>query len=525
MNNSPTLLTSAFDGRVPAELACDYILPDTFPDIKRILRVAASPVLIGRYAAGKRLEWNGAVDYLVTFSADCEGGESLHTVHFAGEWSGALTLPGDADGTEGCEILITPEVAGCAARPVNPRKVSLKATVLTDLRVLRPVPAEPRIDGSAEDAARLERLTEKIPALRERALVAEPRQVSENLEPDASMPAIDEIVSCTARVHFHEARVSRDDALSVRLGGTAHVDCLYRAADGSHRSFSRKIPLAYQLGAPECAEFFAECAPETLAVSARAVLTELSAAVGENSYGERRVAEVDFTFEPHLHFLGVAQLPLMLDAYSTARAVEIAPRELEFCRAAKVMSANVSVSEAIEAAGMRLPEGCTPVSACGEVTFRGLSPERGRAILTGDAAVSCIFAAPDGSFIPAEAVIPVKCELACDIAEPFAMEARGVVGDLRVRAEPERLQFDFEVSLTLTVRERVRRTAADAVTFGEALPPAKACAGMVLCYPAAGETMWTIAKRYGVAMSALQAANPEAARVVVIPRAGISGVV
>jgi len=68
MNES--LLISAFDGRVPAELACDYILPDTFPDIKRILRVAASPVLIGRYAAGKRLEWNGALDYLVTFSAD-----------------------------------------------------------------------------------------------------------------------------------------------------------------------------------------------------------------------------------------------------------------------------------------------------------------------------------------------------------------------------------------------------------------------------------------------------------------------
>ena len=103
------------------------------------------------------------------------------------------------------------------------------------------------------------------------------------------------------------------------------------------------------------------------------------------------------------------------------------------------------------------------------------------------------------------------------------MEARGLVSDLRVRVEPERLQFDFEVSLTLTVRERLRRVTAEAVCFGEALTAAKPCAGMVLCYPAAGESLWSIAKRYGVAVSALEAANPEAARVVVLPRGGISG--
>jgi LysM repeat protein len=48
---------------------------------------------------------------------------------------------------------------------------------------------------------------------------------------------------------------------------------------------------------------------------------------------------------------------------------------------------------------------------------------------------------------------------------------------------------------------------------------------MILCYPAPGETMWSIAKRYGVAASALEAANRDAGRVVVIPRGGISGVV
>ena len=59
-----------YDGTVTNELSADYILPDTYPDVKQILRVRARPVMIGRFISGKRLEFNGAVDYIVIFSAE-----------------------------------------------------------------------------------------------------------------------------------------------------------------------------------------------------------------------------------------------------------------------------------------------------------------------------------------------------------------------------------------------------------------------------------------------------------------------
>jgi hypothetical protein len=174
---------------------------------------------------------------------------------------------------------------------------------------------------------------------------------------------------------------------------------------------------------------------------------------------------------------------------------------------------------------MHLPADCVPLDAAGTVTFRALTAERGRAVLTGEAALSVILMAPDGSFLPAEVMLPLRCELAAEVHAPFAMEARGIPFDLRVRVEPERLHFDFEVALTLTVRERARTTAAAAIDFGDPLPVCESPAGMILCYPSPGETMWSIAKRYSVAASALEAANRDAGRVVVIPRGGISGVV
>ncbi|MBE6613163.1 MAG: LysM peptidoglycan-binding domain-containing protein [Ruminococcaceae bacterium] len=520
---SPIQLAS-FDGRVPSELAADYILPDIFPDIKRILRVTAKPVLIGRYLAGRRLEFSGAVDYVVHFSAEQESGESLHCVHFAGDFNGALTESEDLDGAE---ILLASRMGDCTARLANPRKISLKSTVFTDVRIARPISLEPAAECAAEDAARLERLSESVPSVRERAVIAEPLRISENLEPDASQPAMDEIVSCEAALFFHEARMNQGGAPTVTLKGQALIDCIYRAMGGGYRSFQRKLPLSYSLPADEFEEFFAGCAPESLICAADAIITELNAEIAENTYGERRILELDVTFEPHLRLAGIVAVPLTLDAYSTAKKCDLSMRELDFSTSAKQLSANFSVGESLARADLSLPDECSLIDAAGDVEFGQISMERGRAVITGEASLSCIFAAPDGTLISAEPAFAVRCELAAgDLREPLTMRAEGVISDLRVRMDGERIFFDFEVSFAAGIRECTRRRVVSSVTLGDALPRRAPSACMTVCYPAPGESLWSIARRYNVAMAAIEAANPEASRVVMIPRTpGVSGVI
>ncbi len=511
----------SFDGRIPAELSADYILPDIFPDVKRILRVSAKPILLGRYYTGKKIEFDGAVDYVVIFSAEGESGETIHSVHFAADFRCELT---DAEEQGDAEVIASPIIGGCSARLVNPRKLALRSTVLTDVRIARRASCEPRLDGSEADRARLERLTETVPALIEKMLPPMAEQFSENLEPDASQPPIDALVNCDAEVRFHEARLFvENEEMAVALKGFVLVDCIYRATDGSFRSFARKIPLALSCKAEGITSYFANCAESSITCGTTAYLTELNASVSENGVGEKRVLELDLSYETHLHFCGVTEVPLVSDAYSTTRAAELSMRELSYCSGAKQLCANFSVGETLPLEPLHLPEGCVPFDARGSVVFNSVTAERGRAIVAGEATLSCIFIASDGSYLAAEPVIPVRCELPLGLNEPLSMDAQGAVTDLRIRLS-DRLYADFEVSLEALIRERTRRSTVDEIRLGALLPSAD-CSGMTICYPA-GESLWQISKRYHVSADAMQAANPAPSRVLRIPHpTGVSGII
>lgn len=511
-----------FDGLVPAELSADYILPDTYPDVKKILRVMARPAIIGRYISGRRLEYSGAVDYSILFSADGENGDSLHCVHFAGEWENSL---GELDSLDSANISLTPHISSCSARLSNPRKISIRSTVMTDVKVAANMSCTPKCEGARtlEEELRLERLLETVTAKRERTFVAEPLRISENLEPDASQPAIDEVVACNVNIHFYEAKPLREESgFTVSLKGEAIADCIYKSQTeaGDYRSFSRKLPISYIVGADDYTEFFSSCPAETLSAYAAAVPIEINAVASENSYGERRVLELDFASDVTVHIIGGEEVPLTLDAYSIERESECITSELDCEAPSKILWANFSIGEAVPREELKIPENASVIDAAAEVTANALALERGRAVLAGNAAISCILTDANGNISVTDVMLPIRCELnAGEIKEPFAYNCTLSASDMRVRFDPERICFDFEVSLCAEMYEKSRRSVVDTIRLTGDAPSKHNNASLMLCYPAKDESMWQVAKRYGTTVSALEAANTAGSRVLLIPSA------
>ncbi len=517
-------LMPRFEGSVPTELSGDYILPDTFPDVKRILRTTARPMLISRYASGKRLEYTGAVDYTVLFSSDesREGEpapESLHAVHFAEEFSGVLN---EIAGLDGGEISIDPVMQSCTARLQNPRKLSIKASLTSAICVASPTALAPVIDGpmTLEEELSLEKLTAVLPTLKQKRFLAGPYHISENLEPDGSQPAIDELVSCEASIHFNEARPSLDGGLRIALKGEAVIDCLYMAQGEASdwRSFTRKLPISASVDGSEYAAFFDGAKEETLAAAVLGTVTEVSAAVGENSYGERRVVELDLAYEMDCRLLADTDTLFTMDVYATDREAVCDRRMLELTSLGKVVNANFSVSESFDGDGL-LP--AAVIGASAEAGLSCTSADRGRAILTGEAELSVLLRR-DGGFHPALFTLPLKCELNTgEIGNTSVCECTCHVTDLRVRADSGRLLCDFEVALTAVFLKKHRMEAVETVHCDrEASPACEPAGGITLCYPSEGESLWSIAKRYKTTAAAIEAANPDAAdsRVLFIPR-------
>ncbi len=509
-----------FDGAVPSELSADYILPDTYPDVKKILRVRARPVLIGRYISGRKLEFSGAVDYIVLFSADCENGESLHCVHFAGEFESSL---GELENLDSADICLTPHIGSLNVRLSNPRKLSIRCTVSTDVKIAPMLPCTAKCEGarSPKEELALERLCETITAKRQRTFTAEPLRISENIEPDSTLPPIDEIVTCDISLHFHEAKpIYAADDFTVSLKGEAIVDFLYKSQSeaGTYRSFSRKIPIAYIVGAEEFKESFADCRPETITAYASAVPTEINAVVTENSYGERRIIELDITADVNMHIIGGEEIPLTLDAYSVERDSECIMNDIDCEAPGKVIFSNFSISENLPLEGINLPDGASVVDASASVNTTSVSIERGRAVINGAAAVSCIFTDSSGCFSSNDFTVPLRCEMSAgEINEPFASHCLANVSDLRTRLDSDHISFDFEISLCTELFERSRRRTVETVKLiGEAHTAPRESA-LTLCYPSKSDTLWNVAKRYNTTVSALEAANRPNSRVLLIP--------
>ncbi len=518
-----------YSGSIPSELSADFILPDTYPDVKRILRVKARPMQLGRFVNGGRLEFTGAVDYIVTFSSECEESpDSLHAVHFASEYQGMIVPDEPSLLSEGCEILLTPTVTACSARLANPRKLSLKATVVTDAQLSAAKSSAPRLEGVKPGTKpfKLERKCETLPTLIERQIIADHVKLSENLEPDPSQPAIDEIITCDAELHFCEAKPQKSDgSLTFAVKGEAVVDCVYKAQSevGDYRSFTRKLPLSYVVGADDCAELFEKCASGTLTALAYGGLSELNASVGENSYGERRVLELDLSFDIGLRILADAETELTLDAYSTECESSCELRRLELTSLGKALTSNFSVSEAIPREKLTLPDSeveLTVVDAEAELRMNTVALERGRAQLTGEASVSCILS-DRRSFTPVELKLPLRCELAAgELSEPVSMICDCAATDLRVRIDKSRLSCDFETALNVVLLKRRRVNSVETVELGAELTKSRKPSELLLCYPEKGEELWSVAKRYRTTCDSIRAANPtvsEGARVMIIP--------
>lgn len=493
--------TIFFNGTLPSELSGDYILPDTYPDVKKILRVRAKPILLGRFISGGKLEYNGAVDYIVLFSAESGDGETLHSVHFAEEYSGSLA---PSEGVQADSFIsIEPRISVCSAGMQNPRKISLKSTVLTDVKLSKTISTTPDSDGE-----KLEMLVENMPTLIECSFTADHKCISENIEPDAAQPSIDEIVTCDVEIAFAEVKPQMSDGeLSVALKGEAIVDCIYKSQVeiGDYRSFSRKIPLSYVINAEEYRKIFDGAAAETISAMACGIPTEINAAVGEDSYGDRRVVELDLVFDIELMLCADRESTLTLDAYSTRYESECTKKGLEILRLGKAVNSNFSVNESIPCEDIlpKVDSECSRsiVNSQAQVRINSVAAAKGRAQLGGEAVISCIFCDKSEKkceFSSCEFKLPVKCELNVgELSEPIAFACEVKAFDLRTRIDPMKLSCDFEVALELMILRRARREIVEGVVLGEEKTIAKYDNSMiVLCYPSADESRWQVAKRY-----------------------------
>lgn len=110
------------------ETSCEYVLPDYMGDIKKILSSRARCIPGGKYASDGSLEAAGCVEYEILY-ADSEN--RLTAINTDSDYAVRCAI----DNETYKNSVVSDRVSGFSMRVTGPRKISLKATVESDIVV------------------------------------------------------------------------------------------------------------------------------------------------------------------------------------------------------------------------------------------------------------------------------------------------------------------------------------------------------------------------------------------------------
>jgi hypothetical protein len=187
------------------------------------------------------------------------------------------------------------------------------------------------------------------------------------------------------------------------------------------------------------------------------------------------------------------------DVYSTKNECECKTVDVSTRRLLALTNSNLTFSERMPIAESGIPEDTQIIDAFGNVFFDRCELIDTRYVFGGSADYTLIYK-KDGEVYSGVLRFPIKYQMSADTSgAPISFDCKGIATDVRARLDGGEIRVDCEILISADcVGESIVRAVENA-RFGEALP--RRGNELLVCYPEAGDTTWSVAKRYKVAPS------------------------
>lgn len=491
MEKESMTLTYEYDGvreAIPAECRVEHTLPDYLPEIRRVLRVSARPLGVGRYLEGDRAEFSGTVAYTVVYT-DGEGRTAAVTLN--GEYT--LTCP-RAEGDHPTP-LAEAEVESTVCRLGGPRRLSLASTLRCRVHMPR------TLSLSTPEGEGCERLT--APCRTRRTLLAEGGELA--FSDGIAVPGIpaDELrpLFCDGSLLLEECRVGEG---SVRVRGTVLARVAVADSEGHPTCFSARIPIEREIA---CEGARAGDAPLP---SGR--VTSLGARVTGDGEGGTRL-ELDGVAECSLRLLRNEPIAPTVGLYSPFCPTDltVTPTSLEALAGASFGNYTVSASFAAPSGEERASRVLDTEAA---VLVRKVTREGDRPVVMGDITVRMLLVGEpteEGATpcFPAEHTYPFRLSLPITLPgeEELRFDCRAEALAAHGRIEEGGFAADTELAVSLSAFSAGGVSAVTAAVLHPEEPYTRRRGSVTVVYPDGEDTLWSIAERYHTTPGAVAAAN------------------
>ncbi len=502
------------DKTISYDLSGDFSLPDYQPEIKRLLRIETSVLPPERYVTRDHLDLSGSMDYFVLYTGN---DDQLYCAPLSTEYQINIPLDEDREGNNSASFW-SGEDTTCtchiAADPVTgrvtaPRRLNIKCRLTAKAKAYALMPLSVS-DGDTAYGTHTERLWGHMKTARLYQGVGE------------MLPLQDDVILSPGeanemRVICAEGQVMVTETSSATDMVTCRGDVLLKLTlcpaeipEGEAvlpTVMTRKIPFSQTV---ELSGVTPDCSS-----CAHGACSEMSIEVEEG----------------HLHAdLGIilevlAQknqiTPYTKDLYSTQRETDCHYATYPTEEAVKCLNGNFTLSDSLPLAEAGIPPAARVVDVTATPFPEGISISQGKCILAGRCRVHMLLS-KEGEYSSATFELPFKYESDSGMLDADPEESGRMLPDFdaavqaincRARMDGERVGIDAELAVMLrSVRKGEMLALAD-VSFGEKVT--RRCGEYIICFPAADDTLWMVAKRYHAPLATLSAANnlplPEAA--------------
>ena len=248
----------------------DVIVPDTKPDMGKILTTVGRARVTDCTKQGDRLLVAGIADYTVLYVPEKEEDGLLESLEIELPFKDVFT----GFGEEGADVDAEAEITSASATLLNSRKLAVKGTVSLQLTVGRKRETVLTVGLSADKVPAIR--TETVPLT---TLAARGRFTSscgQRMEVPEELPPINTILSTDASVYEEDVKLITGKLI---LKGTVRLETLFRAPDGMPHLMEHAIPYTEILDIP--------AAEEGMHVSTDYVITEIFCEKDDDDERER----------------------------------------------------------------------------------------------------------------------------------------------------------------------------------------------------------------------------------------------
>lgn len=499
LSKEPVFLSEVvYDGQTEQGVEFDYVLPDYYPDIFKVLKCTLTPSIISYSVSGSQLFCDGAVYIKVLYLA--AGSNRVHCIEQRYTYSKTLDLVKNA---ENAAVSITPKTDYCNCRAISGRRIDVRGAVSCKIKVSCARKTE-MITGA--EGMGIETKKTALSYCGEKLVVSRQFVSREDIETGASATGSVSIIHHDANISVTDCKVI---ANKVIIKGEAQIKALY-IISASDDSDGNNVTEVMEAVIPVSQILDLEGVTDNHLCFVNLSVMDCDLEVKPGEAGETRIFACDLTVDCTVTAHLESNVSPVSDIYSTEYESAFTVAAIKTETMPYIISRQLSFKSSLDSAEGALAEVFDARCDLSNVVIRARSSGTPELVITGQINMQAIGALENNLPVFIEKSEPFELTFEVpDISSEYSFEPNlqvtqvtfSINGDKKVEI---RVDLSLNGCLYLMNSVNVIRD----ITVNKEKPKEKNNDyALKLYYAEGGEDIWGIAKRYNTSADAIIAEN------------------